>query len=207
MYSAAAVVKNGRVYLYYSGLEAVGDTPVDSDIRLAESSNGVSFGNHCDLIRGTDGDPGHDEIFPLGAIELNDNWHVYWSNRANSSYPDWAMMYSSGSSPGNIGSIGQARRIRAPSSGKLTSFGDPIRISDTEIMVPVKTNFGTNESIDFLTAPVSNPGNLSRRSTVRWSGLLHGTLYLDREEGQWLLYYYRSTRQRPAEVKDSSGYI
>lgn len=85
IFSAGAFLdNNGEIVLYYSALDAGSptSTTVDSDVRLAVSSDGLHFSDKGDVLSHADSKVwGYgDELFPLGTFKHNGTWHVYYTS-------------------------------------------------------------------------------------------------------------------------------
>jgi hypothetical protein len=181
---------DGTVTIYVGGMEAIGAADVDGDAVLAVSSDGLEFTVVGDVIRhGASGVIGTDEVFPLGAFERDDGtWHCYYT--AKGGVTSWTMVLASGPARNTLPNI---RRVTGPAAGTFKGAGDPILLSDSRVLVPVKTGFGPGQDIVLRSTTIDQLDVLSTvETTYNWSNVDHVTILLDREEETWFLFYKKS---------------
>jgi hypothetical protein len=180
--------EDGTVVLYFGGMEATGSTSVDSDGVLATSADGLTFTVHGDVIRhGAPGVIGNDEVFPLGALRTDDGaWHCYYTAKGGD-VTDWTMVLASGPAANSLVDI---RRVTGPAAGTFKGAGDPILLSDSRVLVPIKVRFGTGQSVELRSTSIDRLDDLSTlERSYRWGGVDHLTIFVDRAAGMWFLYY------------------
>ncbi|GAH42164.1 unnamed protein product, partial [marine sediment metagenome] len=161
IFSAGATLDyTGEIIMYYSALDAgsATSTTVDSDVRLAVSSNGLNFTDKGDVLSHADsGVWGYgDELFPVGTfhkgIDPNDIWYVYYIAKGKAAYWDLALAW--GSNKNNINS--NTKKVLDVGSDWAKS-GCPVHLSTDKIAVSICRNKVTQ----MRTASVDSPWTLS----------------------------------------------
>ena len=196
IFSVAAILDaNGDVVLYYGAMDAGNSTSesVDSDVRLALSSDGINFTDVGDVISHSDKSVWGkgDELFPLGAFHNQDTWFVYYTAKGSGAY--WDLGLAWGPSKNNFN---QFQPVLTDSSDMTDAYGggDVVRLGPEKIALflllskknetrptEVKTAF-TNSPIT-LSAPVY---------TYSFSDTKHSSVFLDTETNTWFMYHLDS---------------
>jgi len=174
IFSAGAFLDdNSEIVLYYSALDAGSSTSttVDSDVRLAVSSNGLSFADKGDVLSHADSRVwGYgDELFPVGAFREGSTHYVYYIAKGYSGVY-WDLALAQGSSRNSID--GNTQKVLDAGSNYFKS-GCPMRLSTSKIVVSLCRNTTTEQR----TASISSPHKLS--SPVQTYSTRTGGIYLD----------------------------
>jgi len=174
IFSAGAFLDdNGEIVLYYSALDAGSSTSttVDSDVRLAVSSNGLNFTDKGDVLSHADSKVwGYgDELFPVGAFREGSTHYVYYIAKGYGGVY-WDLALAQGSSRNNI--KGNTRKVLDVGSNWAKS-GCPVRLSANKIAVSICRNKVT----EMRTASISSPHKLS--SPAQTYSTRTGGMYLD----------------------------
>ncbi len=173
IFSAGAFLDiNGEIVMYYSALDAgsATSTTVDSDIRLAVSSNGLNFSDKGDVISHANSKIwGYgDELFPVGAFREGSTYYVYYIAKGYGA--NWDLALAWGPARNNI--AGNTKQILEVGSDYAKS-GCPVRLSADKIAVSICRNTITQ----IRTAPITSPSSLS--SPVQIYSTRTGGVYLD----------------------------
>ncbi|MFH0929509.1 MAG: PA14 domain-containing protein, partial [Candidatus Aenigmatarchaeota archaeon] len=184
IFSAGATLENGDVVLYYGAMDAGSSTSesVDSDVRLAVSSDGYNFNDYGDVLSHSDSSVwGYgDELFPLGTFRANNKWYVCYTAKGYNA--GWDLGLASGSSKDGLTIT---KGILTPSeygacepswlsSDKLALFIRNRVAHTTEVRTALKS------SLDQLSSPVE---------TYDFGNMKEVTVFLDRDAGKWFMYY------------------
>lgn len=187
IFSAGATLDdNGDIVLYYSALDAGSATSesVDSDIRLAVSSDGFNFTEIGDVVSHSDSSVwGYgDELFPVGTFYSDGTWYVYYIAKGSAAY--WDLGLAWGSAPDNLSNT-QA----VITSGSYVIGGcDVVRLSSETIGLFVLRDFNT-WIIEVRSASIISPDQLSEPlETYDVDTIGHNTVLLDRELNTWFMY-------------------
>lgn len=172
IFSAAAFLDvNGEIVMYYSALDAGSPTStlVDSDIRLAISSNGLNFADKGDVISHADSKVwGHgDELFPVGTFREGNTWYLYYIAKGHGAY--WDLGLAQGSSRTNI--HGNTQHVL---TSTVKGGCDPMYLSTSKIALFVSEE---SAGVRVRTASVSSPESLS--SPVETYPFVLVAMYLD----------------------------
>lgn len=169
IFSAGAFLDdNGEIVLYYSALDNAGvPETVNSDVRLAVSSNGLDFSDQGEVLSHDDsGVAGYgDELFPVGSFREGNTFYVYYINQT------WSLYLAQGPARNNIN--GNTQKILSASDIKS---GSPQRISPIKIAISLCRATTT----EMRTALISAPQTLS--APVETYTTRVGGIYLDVEE-------------------------
>ena len=173
IFSAGAFLDaNGEVVMYYSALDAgsATSTTVDSDIRLAVSSNGLSFSDKGDVISHANSKIwGYgDELFPVGTFREGSTWYLYYIAKGKAAYWDLGLAWGPGRS-----SVGNNTKKVLDVGSDYAKSGCPVRLSTDKIAVSICRNTVTQ----IRTAPIGSPGSLS--SPVQIYSTRTGGIFLD----------------------------
>jgi hypothetical protein len=189
VFSAAAIVdESGNVLLYYGAMDAgdANSTQVDSDIRLAISSDGLDFTDLGDVISHSDPTVwGYgDELFPLGAFHCEGAWYVCYT--AKGKQASWDLGLARGSAPGSL-----QRTVPVLTRGPFViGGGDVIPLAPREIALFLVRDFERGV-IEVRRAGLRRPDILSA-PLQRYSfapDWRHATIYLDRSTRTWFMYH------------------
>jgi predicted GH43/DUF377 family glycosyl hydrolase len=178
---------NGDIILYYGALDAGSSTSesVDSDIRLAVSSDGFNFTEIGDVVSHSDSSVwGYgDELFPVGVFQANGQWYVYYIAKGVSAYWDLGLAWGP-----SRDSLSNTKAVLDAGSRYVKGGCDPIAIASSKIALFVLRN--KPWTIEVRTASTSYPGELSAPvETYDFGDLVDVTAFLDKETSTWFIYY------------------
>jgi len=212
--NATGLVKDGTFLVYYTAMSATraGDHLVEINVRLATSPDGFSFTDrgrvlsvHNDTVWG---DPSPEkgsinELFSVGAMELNGTWYLYYLVKGRAA--SWDLGVAWGHSPVNI-SHNTAPFLRLDFVPFL-DLGEEIHSNC--VPVPRGTNdndiafmptysgvnaSGSNIFTDIRLAPLSNPTSPgSAIVTYDFGDLRHTTFW--RNNDHWYMFYQTANKQ------------
>lgn len=172
IYSAACIVENGTIHLWYGALRGSGGS-VDIEVRYAKSTDGETFTDDT-LVHQV----ASEEDTPIGAfIDGSGNYNVYYFN--NLSGGSGEIRRLSGSTPTNLTDAGLL------TSTQYQGGGDVNFLDDDTMMVGLTP--GTLQG-DIHKIKVGSPDALSARQEVYSDGYEQRALYLDEDAGKWLQY-------------------
>jgi hypothetical protein len=211
IFSAAACLDtNGNVVIYYGAMDAgsPNSESVDGDIRLAISQDGYNFQDIGDVVIHSDSSIwGYgDELFPTGAIQLDDKWIVYYIAKApgTASGASWDIGMVWGDSKNNL-------EISKELLSYSTKFGscEPILVKPNSIslfftIIPETPNART---LEVRSSPVDSPNELSPIiQEYQFSDWDFGTIFLDKERSIWF-FYYLTDDGRGINVKTAPAHV
>ncbi|MCX9085647.1 MAG: hypothetical protein OIN87_12710 [Candidatus Methanoperedens sp.] len=189
IFSAGATLdEQGNIVLYYAALDA-GSTvseSVNSDVRLAVSSNGFDFKDLGKVISHSDKKVwGYgDELFPIGAFNANGNYSVYYIAKGFNGI-QWDLGIASGHGMKNLTITGPLLL----SGSDVIGGGDPVYIENETIALFIVRGRNPN-FVEVRTASINKTNNLSE-PIVRYDNITtHNTIFLDKEINTWFMYYY-----------------
>ena len=201
IFSAAALLdNNGDVVIYYGAMDAGSSTSesVDGDIRLAISEDGYNFQEIGDVVSHSDSSIlGYgDELFPTGAIQLDNKWVVYYIAKApgTASGASWDIGMIWGSSKNNL----EISKEVLSYSAKIGSC-EPILVKPNVISLffTIMPETSDARTIEVRNSPIDTPNELSpiiqEYQFFDWD---HGTIFLDKERSMWFFYYLTDDGQR-----------
>jgi len=211
IFSAGATLDdNGDIVLYYSALDADSATSesVDSDIRLAVSSDGFNFTEIGDVVSHSDSSVwGYgDEVFPVGTFYSDGTWYVYYIAKGSAAY--WDLGLAWGPAPDNLSNT----QAVITSESYVIGGCDVVQLSSETIGLFVLRDFNTR-IIEVRSASIISPGQLSEPSeTYDFDTIGHNTVLLDRELNTWFMYGVNpsdrteiSVRTAPASGGDTTA--
>lgn len=185
-------VNNGDIILYYAAMDAgsATSTTVDSDIRLAVSSDGFNFTEIGDIVSHSDSSVwGYgDELFPVGTFQANRQWYVYYIAKGYGA--DWDLGLAWGSSTNDL-----PNTTAVHTSGSYIIGGcDPVWISQNEIAIFVLRDFSA-ASIEARTASTNLPWHLSEPIEIYdYPDTQHMTIFGDNDSNTWFMYYLHQNK-------------
>ena len=197
IFSVAALLDlNGDVVIYYGAMDAGSSTSeyVDGDIRLAVSKDGYNFQEIGDVVSHSDSSIwGYgDELFPTGAIHVDDKWVVYYVAKGeNDIYWDIGAIW--GTSKNNLETSREVLSYSTKIGSCVPILVKPNMISLFFSIMPDTTS----NSIEVRNAPVYSPNEPSSIiQEYQFSELEHGTIFLDKERNMWFFYYLTNAGNR-----------
>lgn len=172
IFSAGAFLDdNGEIVMYYSALDAgsATSTLVDSDVRLAVSSDGLNFTDKGDVLSHANSKVwGYgDELFPVGTFREGNRWYLYYIAKGHGAY--WDLGLAQGSSRTNI--HGNTQHVL---TSTVKGGCDPMRLSASKIALFVSEE---SAGVRVRTGSVSSPESLS--SPVETYPFVLVAMYLD----------------------------
>jgi hypothetical protein len=184
----ATIDDNGNIDLYYAALDAGSPTSelVDSDIRLAVSSDGFNFTEIGDVVSHSDSSVwGYgDELFPVGAFQANGQWFVYYIAKGYSGVM-WDLGLAWGPSADDLPNT----QAVLTSGSYIIGGCDPVCVAPDKIALFVLRDFSTR-IVEIRTASSNLPEQLSGPiETYDFNGFDHMTVFLDKDAGTWLMYH------------------
>ncbi|MHC4867298.1 MAG: hypothetical protein ACYTEX_24765 [Planctomycetota bacterium] len=193
------IENNGIVNLFHGGIDEFNPGAVHTDIVLATSSDGLTFANQgIVLLHGDTGVIGDDELSPIGVIYVGGKWWVYYSAKG-SDVVNWTLTLASSDDKTNLN--GTVEDVAGSPVGECIGCGDPIKLSESKILVPILDNF-TDRDIEMRTTTPAALNDLSTLAvTYDFSDLLHATIYLDRSLGKWFMYYINDSDRTAIRVR------
>lgn len=201
IFSVAPVLHQGRIYLYYGAMHALNRSPncasVDSSIRVAVSTDGVTFSRDEELVNGrTDACTGcgTKEIYPIGAFRraTDGSWFVYYNDGA----PSWDLYLIQGAAYNDL-SIGEAtdRRVLAHDD-HLWNMGPPARVGPGRLALFIGEHPGgaPSRAIKVYTIDVNDPFTMGEAPDEiydsrdpAFADSMMASTYLDATD--WKMYY------------------
>lgn len=173
IFSAGAFLNsNGEIVLYYSALDSAG-TPgtVNSDIRLAISTNGLDFADQGEVLSHDDsGVWGYgDELFAAGTFHEGSTWYLYYIAQPLG----WDLGLAQGSSRSNIDD--NTQKVLEAGGDKVGQC-HPVYISTSKLAVFIHMGSAGNH---VRTAPANSPQTLSGIVETYPSTPQNMAIYLD----------------------------
>ena len=188
---ASPGVVDGTFRLYFGGMAEFSYEAVDSDVVYVGSEDGVTWENQSDAGKAGTID-GNDENFPIGAIEIDGTYYVYYTAKGGDIANDNTVYLLSGNDPTDFGSNSQL--VNGPDEGAVSpNSGGIIRKSEDQVLVTTWDFFtSSDEPLEVRSAPTSDLTDLTTvETTWDWPAVKSSTLYLDREADRWLLFYQK----------------
>jgi sucrose-6-phosphate hydrolase SacC (GH32 family) len=202
-FCAGGYIENdGTVNLFHGGIDEFAAGRVNTDIVLATSSDGLTFTNQgIVLLHGDTGVIGDDELSPIGAIYEGGKWWVYYSAKG-SDVTNWTLTVASSTDKTNLN--GTVEDVAGSAAGQCVGCGDPVRLSESKVLVPILDNF-SDRDIEMRTTTTAALNDLSTLAvTYDFADLLHATIYLDRTLGKWLMCYINDSDRTAIRLRTAT---
>lgn len=184
--AAGALDKNGNVLLCYGAMDAGSQASqsVDSDVRLAVSTNGLDFEDIGDVVSHADVSVwGHgDELFPVGVLHAGDTWYVYYIAKGHGAF--WDLGVAWGPSPTNL----PYSQAVLTAGSYIIGGGNPVWLESDKIGLFIVRDF-RRPFVEIWTASSNSPGLLDgpvKSYNLRGHG--HTTVFFDKEINAWFMY-------------------
>lgn len=187
---AATVDTHGNVVLYWGAADAGSSTStsVDSDIRLAMSSDGFTFTDRGDVIRHNDRSVwGYgDELYPLGVVHSETTWYLYYIAKGLFGIY-WDVGVAWGQTPDSLTHTRCALSRKDGSyifgGGSIVDLGH-----DTYVLFLVRNNAAPY--MEARTFSVQSPHQLSEPvETYHFDDFGEAAVFLDSDRKTWFMYY------------------
>lgn len=188
--AGVARAEDGTVVLYYGTMTAPDATSesVDGEAVVAFSADGLSFSDPTVVVspRDTTVYNDGDEIFPVGAFAApGGGWHVYYIGKGREGL--WTLGLAMGPAPDRMERTTRVLDLRPD---WIVGGGDPVRIADDRIAVPLVINYSSpGRILEWRTAAVDRPWDLGTVADRYVLPMQIPVVLLDREEERWLMYY------------------
>jgi hypothetical protein len=203
--SGATLNQDGNVVLYYGANTKESDTTVNANGRVAVSQDGLSFTDRGLVLDGKNPSlwGSGDEVFPVGAIQDNGRWIVYY-------IPNGVAQ------SGQLGVAYGQQFNQLTKSEPVLSDGQPVavwgtmghaKISDNTYAVITNNVRQNRTEVRILTT--DQPGKLSAPvATYPLGQGQQAVLLLDRKKNTWFMYYRSEesygVKLAPAGERDTS---
>ncbi len=202
--AGAALDELGNIVLYYGALDAGSSVSesVNSDVRLAVSSDGFDFRDVGDVISHSNRSVwGYgDELFPVGTFRANGNWYVYYIAKGVNGIM-WDLGLASGSRKEYLHNT-----MPVLSSGSdVIGGGDPVLLENDKMALFILRGWDPN-FVEIRTASINDPHKLSEPVDIYYKITAHNTVFFDKETSTWFMYYYNSSENSIRLKTAHSGY-
>jgi hypothetical protein len=203
--SGATLNQDGNVVLYYGANTKESATTVNSDGRVAVSQDGLTFTDRGLVLDGKNPNlwGSGDEVFPVGAIQDNGRWIVYYIPNGVAQSGQLGVAYGQ-----QFNQLTQSESVL--SDGRHVAAWGTIghaKISDNTYAVIINNVRQNRTEVRLLTT--DQPGKLSRPVvTYPLEQNQQAVLLLDQEKNTWFMYYRSEesygVKLAPAGERDTS---
>ena len=188
VFSAGATVRgDGTIALYHGAIWAADATTesVQGFVALATSDEGLAFEDEGYVLDWAD--PGvwgyGDELFPVGGLETDDGWAVYYIAKGHDA--SWDLGLAHGPGPTELSTTAPVLTTHDVIGGC-----DPAPVGPGKVALFIVRSFDDN-LIEVRTASTADPGTLSEPVQTYAAfepHYRHTAVLLDRETETWFMY-------------------
>ena len=204
IWSVAATIDpvSGDVVLFYGALISGSQTStqVDSDIRMAVSTDGFNFTGDVEVFNHAAPVPWNcGELAPTGAAVIGGTWYVYTACGGN-----WDLGLVWGPAKNNLNQSKQLLSYGAGADSRISGGGKVTDLGAQELALFVHRNPTTERRVNVYRVSKSDPTNTGpivdtyfTGGTNPWPNYKHQLVYLDRPTDTWYMFYQPESDPRP----------